>query len=186
MPQNKLSWGLINDNISERDKECLIDFIKQPNVRFTNGLKVREFEHAWSDWLGVNHTTFVNSGASANYIMMSVVKEMRGLGEIIVPPIGWVSDIAAAINLGFTPVFVDVSKTNLSITMDNIREAVNEKTKAIVLVHALGFNAISDELVSFASEKNILLIEDCCESHGTTYNGQRVGSFGDMSNFSAL
>lgn len=184
MQQNKFDWGLINNNISESDKKCLIDFISQPNVRFTNGEKVKEFEKCWSEWLGVNHTTFVNSGASANYIMMSIVKELRGLGEVIVPPIGWVSDIAPAVNLGFTPVFVDVDFSNFSITFDNIKKATTEKTKAIVLVHALGFNGITEDLVNFAKERNILLIEDCCESHGATYNGQKIGTFGDMSNFS--
>jgi CDP-4-dehydro-6-deoxyglucose reductase, E1 len=184
MQQNKFNWGLINDNISESDKQCLVEFISQPNVRFTNGAKVKEFEKCWSDWLGVKHTTFVNSGASANYIMMSIVKEMRGVGEVIVPPIGWVSDIAPAVNLGFTPVFVDVDMSNFSISLDSIKKATTEKTKAIVLVHALGFNGVTEDLVEFAKERNILLIEDCCESHGATYKGQKIGTFGDMSNFS--
>ena len=184
MPQNKFDWGLINDNITESDKQCLIDFISQPDVRFTNGKKVKEFEKVWSDWMGVEHTTFVNSGASANYIMMSIVKEMKGLGEVIVPPIGRVSDIAPVVNLGFKPVFVDVDMDTLSMSFDNICNAVTNKTKAIVLVHALGFNAISDKLIEFAKKRGILLIEDCCESHGATYNEKKIGTFGDMSNFS--
>ena len=170
MPQNKFNWGLINDNISQTDKLAMIEFISQPNVRFTNGQRVKEFEKEWSAWLGVKHTAFVNSGASANYIMMSIVKEMRGLGEVIVPPIGWVSDISPAVNLGFTPVFVDVDKETLGMSFEKIKLATTENTKAIVLVHALGFNAISEELVNFTKERNILLIEDCCESHGAVYN----------------
>ena len=180
----RFKWPLINDNITDTDKECLIDFIKQPNVRFTNGAKVREFEKVWSEWLGVKHTAYVNSGASGNYIMMSIVKEFKGVGEVIVPPIGWISDIAPAVNLGFTPVFVDVDKSTFSMTFENIKAATTDKTKAIVLVHAMGFNAMSDELLAFAREKDILLIEDCCESHGATHNGQKIGSFGDLSNFS--
>lgn len=184
MPQNKFNWGLINDNISQTDKLAMIEFISQPNVRFTNGQRVKEFEKVWSAWLGVKHTAFVNSGASANYIMMSIVKEMRGLGEVIVPPIGWVSDISPAVNLGFTPVFVDVDKETLGMSFEKIKSATTENTKAIVLVHALGFNAISEELVNFAKERNILLIEDCCESHGAVYNDKKIGTYGDMSNFS--
>jgi len=184
MAPNKFTWPLINDNITESDKQALIDFIKTPNVRFTNGPKVREFESKWSEWLQVNHTTFVNSGASANYIMMSIVKELKGVGEVIVPPIGWVSDIAPVVNLGMTPVFVDVDKSNFSMTFENIQEAVTPYTKAIVLVHAMGFNAMSTELRELADRYNILLIEDCCESHGATYNGEKIGAFGDMSNFS--
>ena len=77
MPQNKFKWPLINDNITMEDKIAMSSFISKPGVRFTNGDKVRQFESAWSDWEGVKNTTFVNSGASANYIMMSVVKEKR-------------------------------------------------------------------------------------------------------------
>lgn len=184
MGQNRFTWPLINDNITQGDKEALIDFLKKPDVRFTNGPVVREFEKQWSEWLGVKHTTFINSGASGNYIMTSIVKELKGVGEVIVPPIGWVSDIAPVVNLGMTPVFVDVEKGNFSMTFENIKKAVTPQTKAIVLVHAMGFNALSDELLAFAREKDIFLIEDCCESHGATHKGQKIGSFGDMSNFS--
>ena len=142
--------------------KALIDFLKKPDVRFTNGPVVREFEKQWSEWLGVKHTTFINSGASGNYIMTSIVKELKGVGEVIVPPIGWVSDIAPVVNLGMTPVFVDVEKGNFSMTFENIKKAVTPQTKAIVLVHAMGFNALSDELLAFAREKDIFLIEDCC------------------------
>ena len=184
MAPNRFSWPLINDNVSESDKEVLVDFIRRPDVRFTNGPAVREFESHWSDWLDVRYTTFVNSGASANYIMMSIVKELKGVGEVIVPPIGWVSDIAPVVNLGMVPVFVDVEQKNFSITFENIRQAVTPATKAIVLVHGMGFNAMADELLDFARQRGILLIEDCCESHGATHNGRKIGTFGDMSNFS--
>ena len=118
MAQNKFNWQLINDSITNEDKEILIDFIRNSN-RFTNGPKVKEFEKKWSEWLGIKHTVFVNSGASANYIMASTMKEKKGLGEVITSPIGWVSDVSPLVNLGFTPVFVDVSVDNLSITYAN-------------------------------------------------------------------
>tara|TARA_A100001515_G_scaffold144345_1_gene148097 strand:- start:656 stop:1837 length:1182 start_codon:yes stop_codon:yes gene_type:complete len=184
MSQNKFNWSLINDNITIEDKLAMVSFISAPNVRFTNGAKVREFESAWSEWEGVKNTTFVNSGASANYIMMSVVKELKGAGEVVVPPLGWVSDISPVVNLGMTPVFVDIDPKTLCISYENIVQAVTEETVAIVIVHALGFNGIDQRIIDFAKERQIILIEDCCEAHGATYNGQRVGSFGDMSNFS--
>ena len=94
MAQNSFSWPLINDNITEEDKAALIKWLQEPNVRFTQSKYVKKFEQAWSDWLGVKYTVYVNSGASANYIMTSIMKELKGGGEVIVPPIGWVSDIA--------------------------------------------------------------------------------------------
>jgi CDP-6-deoxy-D-xylo-4-hexulose-3-dehydrase len=177
-------WPLINDNISQRDKEMLSHFILKSN-RFTNGPKVAEFEEEWSKWLGVKYSVMVGSGAAANYITTSITRELKGSGgEIIVPPIGWVSDISSVINTGFTPVFVDVNLATMSIAYENIKAAINENTKAIVLVHALGFNGINDKIISLAKEHDLLLIEDCCEAHGATYNGKRVGSLGDMSCFS--
>ena len=177
-------WPLINDNINKKDRLLLAKFIMSTK-RFTNGPKVQEFEHYWSQWLGVKYSVMVGSGAAANYITTSIVREIKGQkGEIIVPPIGWVSDISSVINTGFTPVFVDVDLDTMAISYENIKNAINENTKAIVLVHALGFNGINDDIIELAQEHDLILIEDCCESHGATYEGYKVGSFGDMSCFS--
>lgn len=177
-------WPLMNDIITEDDKQKMIDFIKTPNTRFTNGKFVKEFEEEWSKWQGVKYSVFVNSGASANYIMSSILKEIKGLGEVIVAPLGWVSDVSPLVNLGFTPVFVDVDPTNFCITAKNIKKAITSKTKGIVFVHALGFNGITEELLELVDEHDLFLIEDCCESHGATFRDIKVGNFGHISNFS--
>lgn len=177
------NWPLINDNVSREDREVLSEFILS-DQRLTNGTKVQEFEKIWSNWLGVKHSTMLNSGNSGNFLSIAIVKELRGIGEVIVPPLGWVSDISSVVQLGMTPVFVDISLNNLAITSENIRKAITKKTKAIVLVHCLGFNAINEEIIKIAKENNILLIEDCCEAHGATYDGKKVGTFGDISVFS--
>lgn len=176
-------WPLINDNVSQRDREVLSDFILS-NQRLTNGLKVREFEDMWSKWLGTKHSVMVNSGASGNFLSIALVKELYGIGEVIVPPLGWVSDISSVVQLGMTPVFVDISMDNLSITAENIEKAITPQTKAIVLVHCLGFNAINEKILEISKKYNLVLIEDCCEAHGATFKGQKVGSFGDISIFS--
>ena len=177
-------WPLINDNITQSDKEALSNFILNSN-RFTNGPKVQEFEQAWSDWLGVKYTVMVGSGAAANYITTAIVRELKGQqGEIIVPPIGWVSDVSSVINTGFTPVFVDVDMDTMAISYENIQAAINENTKAIVMVHALGFNGLNDKIIELAKEHDLILIEDCCEAHGADYKGVKVGAMSDMSCFS--
>jgi len=176
-------WPLINDNVSQKDREVLSDFILS-NQRLTNGLKVREFEDIWSKWLGAKHSVMVNSGASGNFLSIALVKELYGIGEVIVPPLGWVSDISSVVQLGMTPVFVDISMDSLSITAENIEKAITPQTKAIVLVHCLGFNAINEKILEISKKYNLVLIEDCCEAHGATFKGQKVGSFGDISIFS--
>jgi CDP-6-deoxy-D-xylo-4-hexulose-3-dehydrase len=183
MGQNNFNWPLINDNISQSDREVLADFCLN-GERFTNGPKVKEFENIWSEWLGTKHSVMVNSGASANYISIAMVKELLGEGEIIVPPLGWVSDISSVAQLGMTPVFVDISFDNLAITAENIKQAITPKTKAIVLIHCLGFNGINDEIIKIAKDNNLILIEDCCESHGAMFGDKKIGSIGDISLFS--
>lgn len=177
------NWPLINDNVTQSDRQVLSDFILS-GERLTNGPKVKEFERVWSEWLGVKYSVMVNSGASANYISIAMVKELAGVGEVIVPPLGWVSDLSSIAQLGMKPVIVDINMNNLAITAGNIKNAITNDTKAIVLIHCLGFNGISDEIIKIANEKNIILIEDCCESHGATYNGKKIGTFGDISLFS--
>ena len=176
-------WPLINDNITNEDRKVLSNFILD-NQRLTNGERVKEFESIWSKWLGVKHSVMVNSGNSGNFLSIALVKELYGIGEVIVPPLGWVSDISSVVQLGMTPVFVDISINNLSITAENIEKAITPQTKAIVLVHCLGFNAINEKILEISKKHNLVLIEDCCEAHGATFKGQRVGSFGDISIFS--
>ena len=179
-------WQLINDSITDSDKKALTDFINEPNQRFTNGPKVKEFEKKWSEWLGVKKSLMVNSGAMGNYMSISIMKEKnnRSRGEVIVPAMCWVSDVSSIVNLGFTPVFVDIDFSNLAMSLDNIKKAHNGNTVGIVLVHLLGFNALTDELLKYTKENNIYLIEDVCESHGATHGNAKVGTFGDISIFS--
>ena len=178
------NWPLINDNITQSDKEILADFVLNSN-RFTNGPKVKEFEKAWSKWLGVKYSVMVNSGASANYISIAIAKYLRGQGSVALPPLGWVSDVSSVVNLGMDVVWVDTNKSNFSLSEDWLDKPVwSDDFKAIVLVHGLGFNGISDKIINTAKKYNLMLIEDCCEAHGATYKGKKVGTFGDMSLFS--
>jgi len=183
MEQNKFNWPLINDNITMADKTVMSDFILKSN-RFTNGPKVKEFEEAWSKWLGVKYSVMVNSGASANYMQIAIAKHLHGKGEVIVPAMSWVSDCSSVINLGMDLVFVDVNINNFSMSSNALKDAISSKTKAIMLVHGLGFNALNEEIIQIAKENNIMLLEDVCESHGAEFNGTRVGSIGDLSCFS--
>ncbi len=179
-----LNIPLMKNNIGTEDINELTDFLRQSN-QFTNGPKVREFEENWSEWLGGGYKSlFVNSGSSANYITLSAVRELYGEGDVIVSPIGWTSDIAAIIMSGLKPVFVDINLHNLAMNEDRVLESITDRTRAVLLVHVLGYNGLTQKIVDICKERNILLIEDTCESHGARFNGVKCGSIGDISNFS--
>ena len=176
---------LMSDNISRDDINAVVDFLQQdPIPRLTNGPKVKEFESRWSEWVGMEYSVMVNSGTAANELIMLALNYISGTGEIIVPPLTWVSDVNSVLFAGHTPVFVDINLKNLSFDIEKLKAAITDKTKAIFLTHVLGLNGVTDELIQLCEEKNILLIEDVCESHGATFKGQKCGSMGYASNFS--
>ena len=174
----------MSNNILQEDKKALINFIKSTS-KFTNGIKVREFEKKWSKWLGVKYSTFVNSGSSANLISIHVLKELKkNKTEVILPAFTWNSDVISVLNAGFKPVFVDIKLKNLALDEEQVKKKINKKTAAIFLTHAMGFPGISSNFLKFIKKRKIFLIEDVCESHGAMLNNKKLGSLGNISNFS--
>lgn len=180
-----MKFPLMRNNILREDLDAVIEHLKQDDPILTNGPKVREFEAEWSKWLGVKYSVFVNSGASANLLSMAILKLRHPEGgEVIVPPLTWISDVASVLQNGFTPVFVDIDPRTLAMDPKKIIEKLSSNTRAVFLTHVQGFDGLTDELIAELEKRNILLIEDVCESHGATHNGRKAGSIGWMSNFS--
>lgn len=180
-----MKFPLMRNNILREDLDAVIEHLRQDNPMLTHGANVRAFEEEWSRWLGVKHSVFINSGASANLLTMALlrIRHPEG-GEVIVPPLTWVSDIASVLQNGFTPVFVDIDRHTLAMDSKKIIEAITPDTKAVFLSHIQGFNGLTDELLAALEARGIPLIEDVCESHGATHKGKKAGSFGWISNFS--
>ena len=179
-----LDWPLMKNNLAKEDFEKVIELLHQEDPILTQSSQVKEFEREWSAWLGVKHSVFVNSGSSANLLTLCALREHFGLGEIIVPPLTWVSDIASVIQCGFRPVFADINPRTLGMNNRQIIEKISARTKAVFLTHILGYNALEPRLLDELKTRGIPLIEDVCESHGATCEGQKLGTFGLMSNFS--
>ena len=173
----------MQNNITDKDLKKVIVFLKK-NPILTQSTNVKSFEKEWSKWLGVKYSVFVNSGSSANLLTMSVLKEMFGTGEIIVPTLTWISDIASVIQNNFKPVFADINIENLCMNEKEIINKITPKTKAVFLTHAQGFNGLTKNILKILKDKSIPLIEDVCESHGATYNKKKLGTYGLISNFS--
>ena len=174
----------MRNNISRADLAGVIDFLRQDDPVLTQSNQVQEFEREWSAWLGVKHSVFVNSGSSANLLTIAALREHYGLGEIIVPTLTWISDIASVIQCGFKPVFVDIDRRTLGMDKAQVIRRITPQTKAVFLTHVLGYNALNQSLLDELAARRIPLIEDACESYGATFNGRKLGTFGLMSDFS--
>lgn len=180
-----MKFPLMRNNILREDLDAVIEHLRQDDPKLTHGANVRAFEAEWSQWLGVKYSIFVNSGASANLLTMAVLKIRHPEGgEVIVPPLTWISDVASVLQNGFQPVFVDIDPRSLAMDPKLILEAITPKTRAVFLTHVQGFDGLTDELVAELARRNIPLIEDVCESHGASHGGRRLGSVGWISNFS--
>lgn len=178
-------FPLMRNNILREDLDAVVAHLQQHDPILTNGPHVRAFEEEWSAWLGVKYSVFVNSGSSANLMSMSILKFQHPEGgEIIVPPLTWVSDVAAVLQTGFTPVFADINPRTLAMDTDQILSKITDRTRAVFLTHVQGFNGLSEKLLKELEARGIPLVEDVCESHGARHHNAKVGSFGTMSNFS--
>jgi CDP-4-dehydro-6-deoxyglucose reductase, E1 len=154
--------------------------------RFNN-----EFEKRLASYLGVKHVMTVNSGSSANLVAFSALTSPR-LGQRAIRPGDEVIGVAAGfpttvnpiIQFGAVPVFVDIDIPTYNIDPEKIEAAISPRTKAIMLAHTLG-NPFNLEVVTALCRKHGLwLIEDCCDALGSTYNGRKVGTFGDIGTLS--
>ena len=180
-----MKYPLMRNNILREDLDAVIEHLKQDDPILTHGPHVRAFEQEWSQWLGTKYSVFVNSGASANLLTMALLKIRHPQGgEVIVPPLTWISDVASVMQNGFTPVFADIDRHSLAMSESQILEKITSNTRAVFLTHVQGFDGLTDRLLQELKQRNIPLIEDVCESHGATHNGRKLGSFGWVSNFS--
>ena len=183
----KFNHKLMHNNYTNQDIGVVKSFLKNKNIILTQSKKVEEFENKWSKWLGVKYSTFVNSGSSANFITISILKALnkkKEKNEIIVPSLTWVSDVNSVIMNGYKPVFVDIDLSTLSMSTEDVLKKLNKKTLAVFITHAQGFNGLTDRLLKELKKRNIPLIEDVCESHGAKHKKKNLGTYGLISNFS--
>lgn len=180
----RFDWPLMRNNVLREDLDAVIDLLKQTDPILTQSANVLAFEREWSEWLGCKYSVFVNSGSSANLLSLAALRLKSGPGEVITPPLTWVSDVASVLQCGFDPVFADIDPRTLGMSTERILEKITPRTKAVFLTHILGYDALTDKLLDELKRRNIPLIEDVCESHGATHNGRKLGSFGWQSDFS--
>ena len=145
--------------------------------------KVREFEGKFAEFCGVKNTVCVSSGTAAIFLSLLAL-DIKPRDEVIVPSFSFISSATPVIHLGAKPVFVDIEAETYTVDPEKIREAVTERTKAIVPVHLYGHPANMDAIGEIAEENDLYVLEDACQAHGAEYKGRRVGGIGNVACFS--
>lgn len=176
---NFSTWPYFGDD--EIAAVCRV--LKSGKVNQWTGTDVTLFEKEYAEYVGIKHAIALANGSVALDLALIIL----GIGpgdEVIVTPRTFVASVSCISLRGATPVFVDVDPVSQNMSMDNIRQALSPKTKAIIAVHLAGWPCLLDELRRFCDEEGIFLIEDCAQAHGARYKGRPVGSIGDIGVFS--
>jgi len=150
---------------------------------FLGGRMVRRFERDFADFFGKRYAISVNSATSGLSTALGAV----GIGpgdEVITTCLSFNATALSILLFNSIPVFVDISRENSCLDPKKVREAITDKTKAILVVHLLGFPADMDEILEIANEHKLKVIEDCAQAPGTKYKGKFVGTIGDVGIFS--
>tara|TARA_B110000467_G_C18311866_1_gene478674 strand:- start:304 stop:1461 length:1158 start_codon:yes stop_codon:yes gene_type:complete len=179
--------NLVEDTINNSDIDDLIQWLKT-YPRLTKGPLTVEFEKKWAEYTGTKEAIFVNSGSSANLVMLQVLLETgkvkRG-SNIIVPALAWATDLSPVVQLGFNPILCDCNLEDLSISLDHFEELCStHDISAVMFVSVLGLVPDMSRLLDICKANDVILLEDTCESFGSRYTENKMGTFGLMSTFS--
>jgi len=180
-------WELMDEAITKLDRIRLAKFILTTK-RFTNGPEVKKFESNWNEWLGSRNSLFVSSGSTANFLLVSAVKEKYGLKEgakVLVPACTWMTNVAPIIQLGLKPIFCDINLENYSFSDSGLEEIskIHPDIEVIFISHLLGLPGNTQGCRKFFPKA--ILLDDICESHGITDPwGDKIGSNSTGSTFS--
>jgi len=183
-----MAINLVSDTIDREDVAGVINWLNQKEIpQLTKGPITKEYEAKYSNWLGTKHSVFVNSGSSAILLGLAALKFGGKLknNKIVVPDVSWATDVSTPLILGMDTFVVDCNQQDLSADLNHIEQLFKEeKPAAFILVSVLGLVPDMDRIVDLCKTYDVLLIEDTCESMGSEYHGQKLGTFGCMSFFS--
>jgi len=158
----------------------------------TIGPKVKEVENKISKYLKIKNAIMLNSGGSANYLILYLLTSVYAKkedklhpgDEVITPAVTWSTTVGPILQNNLTPVFVDVNLGSYDLNVDLIQKSISKKTKAIMLVHPLGYVCDMDKINKLCKKYNLVLIEDTCESIGGKYKNKFAGTFGKFASLS--
>ena len=175
IPLFKIHWN-------KDDVNSVATIIKK-GMYWATGPEIIEFENKISNYIGRKYSVTFNSGTSALHASLLSYKIERG-NEIIVPSFSFISTANAPLFVGAKPIFADIEDQTFGLDPEDVKEKINNRTKAIIPVHYGGSPCLIRELKEIAEDYNLILIEDCAEAFGAKIKNMKVGTYGDSSMFS--
>lgn len=172
--------------IDEDEKREILNVLNEnalTSAAKDGGKRVREFESHLRSYLNVKNAVAVNSGTSALHAALLAANIGQG-DEVLLPSFTFVATANSVIATGAKPVFVDVNKHDFTIDVTDLKTKITKNSKVIIPVHLYGHPCDMNEIVELAEKKSIIVIEDACQSLGSTYNNKQTGTFGIMGCFS--
>jgi len=158
---------------------------------FTTGRWAKDFERKLARFVGVRSASLVNSGSSANLVALSALtspklgeRQLKPGDEVITVAAGFPTTVNPIFQNRLVPVFLDVTLPTYEIDVTQLEAAYSPRTRAVMIAHTLGNVFNLDAITAFCKKYNLWLIEDCCDALGSTYKGQKVGTFGDIATVS--
>ena len=158
---------------------------------FTTGRFAKAFEKKLARFIGVRSCSLVNSGSSANLVALTALtspklgdRRLKPGDEVITVAAGFPTTVNPIIQNRLVPVFLDVTLPTFEIDVSQLESALGPKTRAIMIAHTLGNTFDLDSVMTFARKHKLWVVEDCCDALGSTYRGQKVGTFGDLATLS--
>ena len=187
MKYKKIFYPLTKNVLDNQDINSGIKILRSKKI--TMGSQTARFEKQFSKKIAVKSSIMVNSGSSANLLIFQclinpLIKKLKPGDEVLISSICWSTSLWPILQSGLKAKFVDVNVDNLNIDLTDLKKKISKKTKALMLVHALGNCADMDKIVKICKQNKLILIEDTCEALGSTYKGKKLGTFGDFSSFS--
>lgn len=169
--------------MSEKMINSVTDVLKSGKLNQWNNPAVKDFEKKFANYFGSNYAIAVFNGTVALELCIKTLGLKEG-DEVIVTPRTFLASASCCAWYGIKPVFVDVDINSQNITLETIKSAITNKTKAVILVHLAGWPCDLKEICEYCREKGIYIIEDCAQAHGAKYNGKSVGTWGDINAWS--
>ena len=174
----KSIYPLTESVLEKVDLNAAIRVIKSKKI--TMGKKTLEIEKYFKNNIVKNDCLMVNSGSSANLLIFQclinpLVKKLKPGDEVLIPAICWSTSLWPIIQSGLRAKFVDIDINSLNINLKDLEKKITKKTKALMLVHALGNCADMDELLRICKKNKLILVEDACEALGSTFKNRQLG-----------